>query len=285
MIEYFLYKFGFFLANNLPLRVNYFISRIFSILQYLVAFRDRKAVMQNQRIISGKQAHIFSKGALVYQNFGLYLVDFFRFGKIDKNYIDKHIKVTGKSYLDEALDRKHGAIALTAHLGNWELGGVVVSNLGYPIYGVALPHKDKKVDEFFNRQRKTKGLNVIPLGIAVRRCYQLLRENKIVALVADKDFSQKSQGIRVKFLGREAFLPKGPAVLALRTHAAIVPGFMLREPGYKYKLVFEKPIYPPMVTEFDDNAVIELMQQYIPILEKYIRENSTQWFMFREFWK
>ena len=68
-------------------------------------------------------------------------------------------------------------------------------------------HKDKDVDNFFNRQRQSKGISVIPFGKAARQCLNLLRENKMVALVGDRDFSEKMQIRRYE-------LPQGSAYLS-----------------------------------------------------------------------
>lgn len=302
MLEYTLYRIGFFLSNALPLWLNYFLAKIFASLQYFLAKKDRMAVKNNIRVVTGSSKRLFRSGLEMYINFGMYLADFFRFSQLTKDYIDKNITIVGKEHLDNALKRGKGVIALTAHLGNWELGGAITGLLGYNIAAVALPHKDKRVNDFFNRQRNIKGLEVIPIGVAVRKCYKYLTDNKVVALLGDRDFSDTKFGLEVSFLGKNTRLPRGPAVLALKTGAAIVPGFVLRIKNNKFKLIFDKPIYPHTFTEksqdakgvginsstnsdISDAAVKNLMQQYVPILEHYIKKNPTQWFMFKEFWQ
>lgn len=283
-MEHFIYRLGFFLANLFPLKLTYCLSKFFSTAQFLIAKKDRRAVINNIKQVQGDEKDAKRLALKMYHNFGLYLVDFFRFAIINHEYIKNNVEIIGKNYLEEALSKGNGVIALTAHLGNWELGGAVTALSGYKIAGVALPHKDKRVDDFFNRQRNVKGLEVIPVGIAVRKCFQCLKENRILALVGDRDFSVNNFGLGVKFFGKEAKLPKGPASLALKTGAAILPGFMLRKEGLKFKLVFDRPIYAEKTKEVDDKGIENLMKEYVPILERYIKENLTQWFMFREFW-
>jgi len=181
MFSYFLYRIGQFIALSVPLKMAYGIAVFFSDLHYLFADKDRRNVKANLKaIFPGKSGrHIRVIRLRMTRNFAKYLADFFRFEKINKEYIKKYVRLENIHYLDEALSKGRGAIALTAHLGNWELGGVVISLLGYPFYAVARPHKNKKVDDFFNFQRGRKGLKVIPLGKAVRACLNLLKENKI----------------------------------------------------------------------------------------------------------
>lgn len=283
MFNYIVYRLGQFIALSLPLRWAYFISRLVCDLQYLFAVNDRRAMTQNLRAIfpekSGREIRRLRRQ--VVRNFGKYLVDFFRFSKLDRNYIEKSIRIQNKEYLDAALSRGKGVITLTAHLGNWELGGVVISLLGYPFSAVALPHKHKPVDDFFNRQRQSKGIKVIPLGKAVRQCLDVLRHNEVLALVGDRDFSEK--GIVMDFFGKPTFFPEGAAAFSLKTGAAIVPGFMVRDPDDGFTLRFERPLdFSAQGKKNDD--ICNLIRQYKVIFENYIRRYPDQWYMFRRFW-
>jgi KDO2-lipid IV(A) lauroyltransferase len=162
------------------------------------------------------------------------------------------------------------------------LGGVVIALLGYPFWAVVLPHKDKRVDNFFNYQRERKGVKVIPLGRAVRTCLNILKENKMVALVGDRDFTSK--GIAVDFFGKPALFPEGPAAFAIKTGAIIVPGFMVRNQDDTFTLKIEKPIeYRPCGDR--DADVKELIGRYKVVMEDYIRSYPDQWYMFKRFWK
>ncbi len=183
--------------------------------------------------------------------------------------------------------RGKGVIVLTAHLGNWELGGVVIALSGYPLWVVALPHKNKLVDEFFTNQRKEKGIHVMYLGKAVRKCLSLLGDNKMVALVGDKDFSESR--IEVDFFGKRSYLPPGPAAFAMKTGAAIVPGFLVRNEDDSFTLRILKPIEPnlsalPPESDDKNERLSEIISSYKSIIEEYIKKFPDQWYMFRRFW-
>jgi KDO2-lipid IV(A) lauroyltransferase len=152
----------------------------------------------------------------------------------------------------------------------------------YPLWAVALPHKDKRVNDFFDHQRQSKNLHVIPLGHAVSACLKAFKENKVVAFVGDRDFSQK--GVQIDFFGRPTIFPEGPAAFSLQAGAPIIPGFMLSNPDDTFTLVFEKPV------EFrasgnKDKDIVDLITLYKGIYEDYIRKYPDQWFTFRRFWK
>jgi len=283
MFNYILYRIGEFIALHLPLEIGYKLAVFCSDLHYIFAFKDRAAVKENLKVIfpekSGREIRRIR--IRMFRNFAKYLVDFFRFSKLNIEYIKRNIKIENIHYLDEALANGKGAITLTAHLGNWELGAVVIALLGYPFWVVALPHKYKKVNNFFNFQRESKGVKVIPLGKAVKSCLNLLAENEIVALVGDRDFTEK--GVVLDFFGRPAFFPEGPAVFSLKTGAIIVPGFMVRNEDDSFTLRFEKPI-ACVATNDKNKDFIGLIRRYNGIIEDYIRKYPDQWYMFRRFW-
>jgi len=283
MYSYVIYRIGQFIALSLPLKAAYRLAVFISDIRYLFARTDRRTIRENLKAIFSEKSEkdIYRIRLNVFRNFAKYLVDFFRFEKLDSEYIKKNIRIENIHYFDEALNKGKGVIVLTAHLGNWELGGVVLSQLGYPFWAVALPHKDKRVDAFFNSQRASKGMKVIPLGRAVRTCINLLKENKMVALVGDRDFTVK--GITVDFFGKPSVLPEGPAAFALQTGALIVPGFMLRNDDNTFTLRIEKPIGFEITKDKKEN-IISIMNTYKKIFEDYIRRYPDQWYMFRRFW-
>lgn len=279
MLNYVVYRLGQFVALFLPLKIGYRLAEFLSDLHYLLSAKDRRAVTENLAAIFPEKPleEIYGIRRLVFRNFGKYLVDFFRFSRLEKGCIGKAVRIENVSYLEDALRKNKGAILLTAHLGNWELGGVIISLSGHHIWAVALPHKHKWVDDFFNRQRESKGLRVIALGSSVTQCLSALRNNQLVALVGDRDFTGK--GVVVNFFGRQTLFPLGPAVFSIRTGAPIVPGFLLRNEDDSFTLRFEKPI-EPMGRE-DPGAIIA---KYKGIFERYIRGYPEQWYMFRRFW-
>lgn len=289
MFNYLLYRIGQAIALSIPLKVGYRIAIFISDLLYIFNATDRKAVTENLKVIFPEKSDngIGLIRRKMFRNFAKYLVDFFRLSALDSEYIKKNIKIENIGYLDESLSKGRGVIALTAHLGNWELGGAVMGLLGYPFWAVALQHKNKKVNKFFNYQRQSKGERVIPFGNAARQCLNLLKENKIVALVGDRDFSEK--GIKVDFLGKQTFLPLGPAAFSLKVGATIVPGFMLRNSDDTFTLKFDTPIeFAPSIDKDgsgdDNNNLLKIISIYKVIIEDYIRKYPDQWYMFRRFW-
>lgn len=259
---------AYWLAENIS-RLKLFFSRLDSrILSYNIKPVNKSASGQDKYPLK------------VMINFAYYLVDFFRFRKVDSGFIKKHVKFSGVDFLKKLQESKKKIIILSAHLGNYELGVALAASLGYKICALALPHKDRRLNDFFNKQRGMFGIEVASTGMGVKKCFQALSENKILALVGDRKFSDK--GEKVNMFGRTCLLPRGPAILSLRTGAYIVPSFLVRENKYNYRLIFNEPIAP-----FSDNVKKtedRIIQEYAAVLEKYIAEYPEQWYMFEKYW-
>ncbi|HNV24518.1 MAG TPA: lysophospholipid acyltransferase family protein, partial [Candidatus Omnitrophota bacterium] len=159
----------------------------------------------------------------------------------------------------------------------------VIARLGFPFTAVALPHKERPVNQLFNHQREVHGVTVIPSNIGVRKCVEYLKDNKLVALVGDRDFG--NHGEIMDFLGGRSSIPKGPAIFSLKTGAPIIPSFFIRNEDKTFTLYFSDPIYPPTQEKYQTGHedVIRLMQAYIQEIEKKVRQFPTQWLVFREF--
>ena len=244
MIQYYLYKFGQFFVERLPLALSYKLAIFLSDIHYYLSFRDRRNVKNNLRVILPFSDDIPHLSREVFRNFARYLVDFFYVPRrLNAEYIRDHVKITNLHYLPEALKMGKGGIILTAHIGNWELGGFIISHLGYPLIAVALPHKERSINNLFNSQRQSQGIKIVPNNVAIRECIKGLKENRMVALLGDRDFN--STGEMMDFLGKKARMPKGPAAFSLKTGAPIIPAFLTRDGKDRFNLVFEPPIFPP----------------------------------------
>lgn len=281
----FLYKFGYFVANILPLRGAYWLAERLSDMHCFLSKKDREAVVQNLSIVLKKDARECRVMAQkVFRNFGLYMVDFFRMMRLDKDVIKERVRFEGLENIDSVLKKNKGAIILTCHIGNWEMGGVVMGILGYDIAAVVLTHIHKEINEFFIGQREKKGLKVISMGSVMKGCVSILLRKGILALASDRDFT--NSGIQMDFFGVPTSMPKGPAALSLKTNSPIVPAFFLREDKYNYKFIFDKPIEIRDMPGFGhDEMVKEITKRSISVMEKYIRAYPDQWLVFRRFWE
>jgi len=286
MGNYYLYKIAKFLARIMPFRVSNALVMSLCNLHFCFSKRDRRAVENNLKIIYKTDHVADTEVRAVFRNFGRYLLEFFTLTKyLQPAYVQSHVQIKNIEYLNQVLQRAKGGIIVSAHLGNWEMGGAVLPMLGFPLSVVALTHKDPRVNALFNAQREAFGGMVIQADVAVRRVVEHLHLNRLVAILADRDFGNR--GLVMDFLGRRTMLPKGAAFFSLKTGAPIIPVFFIRRADDQFEIKIYPPIEPPILPDgkITDSIAIEYIQKYSTAIENEIIKNPTQWLLFREFWQ
>ena len=287
MFFYGLYLLGAGLSHLFPRRLCYWIARRVGDFSYWRSAADRVSVRNNLAAILGTDEVPPQKVREVFRHFAMYLVDFFRFGRTTPEEIRRFVRIEGAEQMWTALRQGHGAIGLTAHLGNFELGAAVLAVMGFPVNAVALTHRNRRVDSFFPRHRAAVGVKLLAVQRQSRRdffkaCMACLERNEILGLVGDRDFFD--HGIELTLFGRPIRIPTGPAAFSLKTGAPIVPAFLVREKDDGYRFHIEPPVPVPQGVSHDE-AVRRMTQSCLDVMEKYIRRYPTQWYMFREFWE
>ncbi|KJJ85687.1 lipid A biosynthesis acyltransferase [Candidatus Omnitrophus magneticus] len=287
---YALYLAGEFFVKILPLKACYILADILGSIYFFCAKNDKVALKENLKIILGnaaKKQDIEKYSKNVFIHFAKYLADFLKFSKINKQYLNKYVEIINSSYLDECLAKQKGIIVVTAHFGNWELGGAVIAALGHDISAIIWEHKNKKINQLFTTRRANNNIKQIPLN-QIRQCFHVLKNNGILGIVGDKDYTGDLG--ETTLFGEKIFMPKGAAVLSLKTGAPIVACFVAREKNNKLKIFFEKPIWPDEITipsgrSEKNNAVKKIMNSCMSMFEKYIKLYPDQWYAFEKIWK
>ncbi|NQT32813.1 MAG: lysophospholipid acyltransferase family protein [Candidatus Omnitrophica bacterium] len=286
---YRLYVIGMLLARVLSLKAGYVIAKISANLYCFFAREDRRELTDNLRVVLGEDtpnAVIDEHVRGIFVNFAKYLADFFKFTRYTKEHIDQNIEIVDIENLDDALAEGNGAILLSLHLGNWELGAAIIASIGYPLSALVLEHADKRINDFFVKQRDINSMKVIQMGLQaglrIKECFRVLKKNESLAIVGDKDYT--SNGLEIEFFGKKAVLPKGPAVFALKTKAPIVFTVLTREKDDTFKFYFEKSIKCENTGDADKD-IRGVMSEYIKLFEKYIRMYPDQWYAFKRLWK
>ncbi len=273
-----------FLCHVLPARFLYWIALRIADINYLCDPRGRNAVKANLRHIlpGASEDRITYETRWVFRNFGKYLTEFFRFRSFDDAFFSKHVAIRGQEHVEDALKKGKGCICLSAHLSNWELGAASLHMIGrYPVHVVAAMHRYGRVNDLFNRERESVGVNVIDVETAPRHVMRALRRNEVICILGDRDPTE--QGVIVDFFGRPCRFPKGPARFAIATGAPIVPGFALRRTNDSFTIVFAPPIpMPEQGTK--EEKVLAVTQAYARVIEEAIRWHPEEWTVFYGVW-
>jgi len=281
--QYRLYRVAHGIVNAMPRRAAYWMANRLADVQYDSRRMDRDAVTDNLRMVLGEHHPDLSRHARgVFRSFGKYLVDFLTMDRLDRQSLRRYVTFRGFEAIRQTLSGRQGVIALTAHVGNWELAGVAIAlQQKVRVTAVALDHAYPKVNEFFLSRRRRHGLESVPLGQAFKVCLRRLKECSVVGLLGDRNFGD--HGVTVPLFGQQTALPRGPAMLSVLTGAPIVPCFMVRQADDEFLFCTEPPIAPRASADREDE-VVRLTMAYAGVMERYIRRYPDQWCMFRRFW-
>jgi Kdo2-lipid IVA lauroyltransferase/acyltransferase len=192
-----------------------------------------------------------------------------------------YIEIENLAALDDALAGGRGALAITGHVGNWELLAATVA-ARYGLSVVARRVHDERFNSLITRFRGDRGMEVLlrdaPDFLAQVR--DALGRNRIVALLMDQD--SRGAGVFVPFFGRPARTPPGAAVLALRTHAPVVTVFIRRRPAGGHLISFERfPVEPGA----GKGQIVELTARFTAAIEAAIRRAPAEWVWWHERWR
>lgn len=189
----------------------------------------------------------------------------------------------GLGELRAAVESDTGAVMVTGHFGNWEIGGAALAARGIPLDVVAQRQANPLVDRLLNSARERLGMRVIRRGNATKESLRSLRAGRVVALVADQD--ARGAGIFVPFLGRPASTYRGPAVLALRSGAPLFIGTAVRF-GHRYRVRVRRVPLPEEAAPADqDHQVRALTLEHVRALEAEVRAEPGQYFWHHRRWK
>ena len=213
-----------------------------------------------------------------------YWYDMFRLRVMTEDEVKRRFVLEGLSNIDAALANGHGAILALPHLGNWDAAGHYLAVNGYRLCAVAERLPNERVFELFLHHREALGMKIVPLDSAARagpQLVQLLADNWLVALVADRDLT--GRGVDVEMFGAPRKLPAGPALLSLTSGAPL-----LNCPVYTTDAGWHCRIGPPLQSERTGDMrsdVTALTTVLAAEFERDIAAKPTDWHMFQPAWE
>jgi KDO2-lipid IV(A) lauroyltransferase len=192
------------------------------------------------------------------------------------------MSVTGQHHLVAARAAGRGVIVVAPHLGNVNGAANYAAALGWPIMAVVEPLRPRAVHRIMARLRRRWGVQIVEGGPAsVSRLVTHLRQGGLVVLLADRCVT--GNGLAVPFFGQLTRLPSGPAALARRTGAVVLPMATTRSTGGKSII----QIFPPLAGRHtgDPSADIRAMTgEVAAAMERAIRSTPDQWTVLQRVW-
>lgn len=211
------------------------------------------------------------------------VVETFTMGRLSRANVAELVPVTGRENLERVLQRGRGAVLLIAHYGNWEVMGAALAYHGFPIHSFFMDQRIPGFEEFLRRIREGAGIGLVDRD-DLKKALRILRGNALLGVVADQDGGPG--GVPVRFLGRPASAPRGPAALARMSGAGVVPTVIRRTGDWRFALEFLPEIetgeFRGLGKEAFDETLTALFCRHY---ERLILGDPTQWLWFYDRFK
>jgi KDO2-lipid IV(A) lauroyltransferase len=191
--------------------------------------------------------------------------------------------VNGLNNYQAALEKGKGILYLTGHFSSWELLPTAHALHGYPLSFITRPLDNARLDQYLLKIRESKGNRVFGKKNSVRHILSNLKSIGSVGILMDQNTSLQ-EGIFVDFFGLPAATTTGIALLALRTDAPVLPGYLTPLRNGRYTIKFLPPM--DMVRTGDRNRDLEVnTRRFNEVLEQIIREQPDTWLWGHKRWK
>jgi KDO2-lipid IV(A) lauroyltransferase len=237
-----------------------------------LAFPDI-TVVRRKRILRG-----------VFTSLGRQLAEVCLFPKYTAENLSNVVVYDGFENFERALERGKGVLFLTAHLGAWELSAFAHSLQGHPLHIVMRPMDNVYLDRLVRHYRTLHGNTTVDKDDFVRSLLSAMKAGQTVGILMDTNITPP-QGVFVDFFGIQACTASGLARIALRTDAAVVPGFTIWDSALrKYRLCFDQPV--PLIRSGNDDRDIEAnTAKFTKVIEAWVRRYPEQWLWVHRRWK
>lgn len=266
------------------------LSRAFAIalaqVVYLLHFRLRQVGMRNLAMVFPEKSEPERRRILrgVFTSLGRQLAELCQFPKYTPENIDKVVAYDGLENYERAYAQGKGVLFLTAHFGGWELSAFAHSLHGHWLHIVMRPMDNEYLDRLLQHYRTMHGNKTVNKDDFVRGLLAAMKAGETVGILMDTNMTPP-QGIFVDFFGIPACTASGLARIALRTGAAVVPGFTIWDPILrKYKLRFD-PALELIRTGHLEADIAANTQLFTKVIEDYVRKYPDQWLWVHRRWK
>lgn len=255
-------------------------------LVYLFHVRLRQVGMRNLEMAFPEKSEKERKRILraEFTSLGRQLAELCQFPRYTPENIDEVVIYEQLGNYERAYERRKGVLFLTAHFGGWELSAFAHSLHGHRVNIVMRPMDNPYLDGMLQSYRTMHGNKVVPKDDFVRGLLAAMKAGETVGILMDTNMTPP-QGVFVDFFGIPACTASGLARIALRTDAAVVPGFTIWDESLrKYRLRFDPALELVRTGDLEADIVTNT-QNFTKVIEGYVRQYPEQWLWVHRRWK
>ena len=267
----------------LPYDVLLALGWVFGHLYYLLVKKQReRAVAQMMPALNISEAEARKLVRASFINLARNMLDILYMPNLNEKNLSEYIEIDHLERMQAALAEGQGVVVLTGHIGTWEWLSAAFTLNGLPVTAIAKLQPNAEYSRVLDDLRATIHVEIFNRGTnELRAAGRALKEGKILGFLADQDAGPG--GAFIKFLGKTASTPMGPAVFSRRFNAPVLPAFIIRKEDGRHLVKIGE------VMHFEDTGdtdadLLRFTEKMTKILEQVIREHPTQWLWFQKRW-
>lgn len=272
------------LFRTLPIKAGFCLGRALGDLFYCLDAKHRLIAYANLKVAFGEKLSPEKLKKITrdfYRAFGQNIIEIFYIPLVNRQYLDRYIKIEGLNYIEEAFRNGKGVILLTVHAGSWELSNIICASLGFPFNLFVSLQRYPRLNRLLNFYRAKKGCRIIQRQNQTKQVIRALKNNEAIGMTIDQG---GRTGSGVEFFGKDASMPTGAVRLALKYGASIIPAFYVRLNGPCVKVILKEPFTLKKTGEVEDD-VRDNLQRIVRIFESLIAQYPEQYLWSYRIWK
>jgi KDO2-lipid IV(A) lauroyltransferase len=272
--------------GGLPHSLAWIVSHLFAGALFLLHRKLRRHALRSLEIAFPEMPAKTRKKILtgVFRNLARLLTEFSQMPKLNPGNIAERVIYDGYENFLAASQSGRGVLFLTAHFGAWELCPVAHALCGHPLKFLVRPIENSRIDDLVNHYRTLCGNQVISKKNAVSEIVRTLKSNGALGILIDQNTTLDA-GVFADYFGTPACTTPSLAILALRTGASVLPGFLIWDAKIKkHRLRFEPPVELVKTGNQQDDIVANTAL-FNRVLEQVVRRYPDQWLWVHRRWK
>ncbi len=207
--------------------------------------------------------------------------------QVDHAFVRDHLEILNPEILTQLAHIRRPVVTVTGHLGAWELLAGICQPLladDQPTMVIVRQPRDKALGKLMMHLRSVGRLKVVPHRNAARKVLRCLKKGGMAAFLVDHNCS-RSEALFLPFLGKTAAVNMGPALLALRANAYVLPVFLVRNEDATYTLEILSPLDTATLEGTREEKVRAITIFYTQAVETMVKNYPEQWFWMHKRWK
>jgi len=217
-----------------------------------------------------------------FRSLGKNALDALRLTRQTKQQVLESCLVSGEENLRRALAGGRGVLAITGHIGSWELLAAYLSDKGYSLSVIARKLSNDACNRMLIELRQKHGIESFHRGNTAIAGYRTLKRGEILGMLIDQNIN--TDGVMAPFFGRPAWTPIGPAVFALRSGAAVVPMSIHMQSGGTHQITILPELEHPPEGMPERERQETLTKDMTASIEQLVRLYPQQWVWFHDRW-